>query len=183
MKMNVELEVDGIEEDGDLNKALKEELLSKISGKIRSDSLNAIKSKAEEELNSSIQTIIENVQETIDRKALNFTADWLDTEVTLTDQWGEKKETVSIKKIIKRTFTDLLYKKVDKYGSFAEYGTQTLIYFLTGGKVKEEVELQLGDLYQDIDQKIKDAIDTNFKANIDQKIKEAAELALKIGEK
>ena len=173
MKIKVEVDIDWIEENGNIDEEVKYQIIEGVKGAISKQCLDKVEKKASEQIDNAISQSIAAAREKIEQEAVNFTKEWLDKKVVVTDKWGDVKKKASITDLIKETFDNLLEKKVDERGRFDSYGGGTkLIYWLTGARVQEIVEERLKNLGKDIDKKIAEAVSDSIKKNVAEKFAE-----------
>lgn len=156
MKVKVEVDIDWIEEDGNIDEEVKYQIIEGVKGAISKQCLDKVENKASEQIDNAISQSITAASAKIEQEAVQFARDWLDKKVVVTDRWGDVKKEASISDLIKETFDNLLEKKVDEKGRFVSgYGGGTkLINWLTGNRVQEIVQEKLKDLGKNIDKQI-----------------------------
>ena len=174
MKVKVEVDIDWIEEDGNIDEEVKYQIIEGVKGAISKQCLVKVEKKASEQIDEAITQSIAAAREKIEQEAVNFTKEWLDKKVVVTDKWGDVKKSATITDLIKETFDDLLEKKVDDRGRFTNsYGSGVrLINWLTGNLVEGIVHEKLQDLGKDIDKKIAEAVTDTVKKNVADKFAE-----------
>jgi hypothetical protein len=175
MKLNITVDIDWIEEDGSIDEEVKHQIISGVKNSISKQCLDKVDREASKSIDKAIQEAIEAATNTIKDKAVAFADDWLENEVTITDKWGEAKDTLTITDLIKKTFDDLLEKKVDSNGRITsgQYdGQQTLISYLTGSRVEEVVNKKLSGFSKNIDDQITKAVNSGIRENVSNKFAE-----------
>ena len=94
----------------------------------------------------------------------------MNTEVVLTDKYGDPTEKGSVRDLVKRQFDNLMNSMVNRDGKIVQrdgYGAKmSVIKFLTGEAVKDVVDSELSQYKKNIDQKIKDEINKGIKENV-----------------
>jgi len=87
---------------------------------------------------------------------------------------GDPVEKGKIIDLIKKSFTDLLQKKVDENGRFGNtYGSSsTLIDWITKDRVEKVVSEKLNGLSKDIDKQIEKAVNAGIRENVSNKFAE-----------
>lgn len=162
--MKISIEVDWIEEGGDLNEIVKGEIIHGVKKAIAKDCLATMKDQSKQAFDEAVTSASAKISE----KALEFADNWLENEVEITDKWGDKDKPISIKDLIKRNFDNLLERKVDSQGRFTDsYNSKfRLIEYLTNKRLEEEVETRMQGFKKDIDSRIKEAIEKSIKDNV-----------------
>ena len=190
MKLNITVDVNdlflsaqedayesGLNEDGgqqfQLTKAIEERIIDAVTSKISYDCMELVKSKSTKAIDEAIENSIKASQLAIEKKAIQFADDWLEKEVTLKDKWGDDQECLTITELIKRSFDNLMEKKVDKSGAFGGYNANTPLYkYLTENRVEDVVNAKLKDLNNDIDTAIANLVNAGIRKNVSDKFAE-----------
>jgi hypothetical protein len=175
MKLEITVDIDWIEEDGSIDEEVKHQIISGVKNSISRQCLDKVEKEASKQIDKAIQESITKARESIEKKAIEFADDWLENEVVVTDKWGEAKDALTIKDLIKRTFDGLLEKKVDKDGRFGDRYTSngmTLIKYLTGKRVEHVVAEKLSGFSKDIDNQITKAVNAGIRENVSNKFAE-----------
>jgi N-acetylglucosamine kinase-like BadF-type ATPase len=165
MKLSVEIELDWIEEDGSIDEEIKRELVQGVKNAIRKSCMADMETKSK----AAFSEAVHRASEKIDAKAISFAEEWLNKGVYVTDKWGDVKDSGTISDMIKRSFDNLLERRVDANGKFTSdsYGSKfKLIEFLTKHKVEQEVAERLKGFQNDMDKKIDAAINAGIKSNV-----------------
>ena len=164
MKVNVSVEIDWIEEDGSIDDEIKHELILGVKRAISKTCMKDMETQSKLAFDDAVQ----QASAKISKKALDFADAWLENEVEITDKWGDKQDKITVKGLIKRSFDNLLERKVDSNGKFSSsYGADTkLIEYLTNKRVEDEVSKRMKDFGKGIDDRIKKAIDKSIKDNV-----------------
>lgn len=174
MKINITVDVDWIEEGGDIDAEVKDEIISGVKRAISKQCLDKVEKEASTRIDKAISDSVNSAQKAIEAKALKFADDWLENEVTISDKWGDAQECLTIKDLVKRTFDNLMEKKVDKDGRFndSSYNGTRLMDWLTGQRVQSVVESKLKGLSKDIDDQITKAVNQGIRDNVSNKFAE-----------
>ena len=174
MKIDIQVDLDWMEEDGNIDEHVKEEIILGVKRAISKKCLADVEAKASKQIDKAIEDSISKVQQSIEEKATKFADDWLENEVTVTDKWGDAQDCLTIKDLIKRTFDSLLEQKVDNSGKFSNgySGTMKMIDFLTGKRVEDVVETKLKSINKEIEAQIEKAVNDGIRANVSNKFAE-----------
>lgn len=174
MKLNITVDIDWIEEDGNIDEEVKHQIIQGVKQAISSNCLAKVEAEASTQINKAIDESITRAQKAIEAKAINFADEWLEKEVSITDKWGDTVECLTITDLIKKTFDNLLEKKVDSSGQFCDsYGRGArLIDWLTGQRVQNVVEEKLKTLSKEIDGQITKAVNSGIRENVSNKFAE-----------
>jgi hypothetical protein len=174
MKLNIQVELEWLEEDGSLDEEVKHQIIEGVKRSISRDCLAKVEKQASAEIDKAISESIRSAQQTINQKALEFAEQWLEKEVTITDKWGDNQDCLTITDLIKRTFNNLLERKVNDRGEFANdsYGGMRLIDFLTGQRVRDVVAQHLKGINSDIEKAIKAEVENGIRKGVAAKFAE-----------
>lgn len=174
MKIKIEVDIDWIEEDGNIDEEVKYQIIAGVKEAISKQCLNKVEKKASEQIDDAISQSIAAARAKIEQEAVEFARGWLDKKVVVTDRWGDVKKAASISDLVKETFDNLLEKKVDDRGRFTDSygGGVRLINWLTGTRVQEIVQEKLKDLGKNIDKQIAEAVTDTVKKNVADKFAE-----------
>ena len=191
MKLNITIDVNEIFEDGleqsyldgqndsqdsnvfSLKESIQQKIIMGVKNSISKDCMELISKKATSEVDKAIDEAINKTQKTIEAKAVKFADDWLEKEVTLRDEWGEDQECMTITDIIKRSFENLMDKKVNPKGQFEGYDRTIPLYkYLTEMRVEQVVSDKLKDLNKDIDKSIADLVNAGIRTQVSNKFAE-----------
>jgi len=176
MKLNIQVEIEWLSEDGNIDDVVKEEIISGVKGAISKQCLAQVQKQASVEIDKAIAESIKSAQQAINQKAISFADEWLEKEVTITDKWGDKTDCLTIKDLVKRSFDNLLERKVDDRGDFTNGNYSSsgmrLIDFLTGQRVREVVATHLKGINSDIEKAIKAEVESGIKRGVAAKFAE-----------
>lgn len=164
MKLNITVELDWMDEEGNLD----DDVLQQLSSGIQQRISDTVTRNLEKEAKKAFENSVANADEAIKQRALQFVEDWLNKEVEITDKWGDVKESCSINDLIKRRFDDLLLKKVNDKGEFSDNynANHRLIDWLTSKKIELQVNDALKHYNRDIDKNIKEQIDSGIRERV-----------------
>ena len=165
---------DGNPQRYNLKQEVMGEIISQVKSSISKDCIDSAKSQAKEAIEKAIGESVAAAQDVISERALEFANEWLNKKTVISDKWGDPVNSLTITDLIKQQFDNLLEKKVDSDGRFnSGYGSNgTLLQFLTGQKVKEEVEKRMKDFGRNIDDQIKARINSGIKESVSNKFAE-----------
>ena len=174
MKLNITVDIDWIEENGSIDEEVKHEIINGVKNSISKQCLAKVEKEASTRIDQAIDDAVKKSQKAIEDKAIAFADDWLENEVTITDKWGDPKDTLTVTDLIKRTFDGLLEKRVDKEGRFSDgYNDKmSLIKYLTGTRVEQVVGERMKDFSKNIDDQITKAVNSGIRENVANKFAE-----------
>lgn len=171
MKINIGVELEWLDEEGNLDELMKDELISGVKNAISRQCLEKVQADASKAIDGAIKTAVENAQGLIAEKVSGFVEEWLKTEVVITDKYGDQTQKGSIRDLVKKEFDGLMNSFVNSEGKIVarsgSYGAKhSVIRFLTGETVRDVVDSELRQYKSDIDKKIKEEINSGIKRNV-----------------
>jgi len=169
MKLNIQVELDWINEEGGLDEEVQYQIIHGVKNAISKDCMKLVEKKTQKAIDDGMAAAVSLMQD----KVSDFFENWLNNEAIITDKYGDKKEEGSLKDIIKREFNNCMNQKVDSDGKQTSYGAKyTRLEFVTGKKVKEVVDESLSRYGRDIDKTIKETIEQGIKSRVSDKFAE-----------
>ncbi|MDC9591782.1 hypothetical protein PSI23_21505 [Xenorhabdus sp. XENO-10] len=173
MKINITVDLDWLEEDGNIDEEVKYQIIEGVKKSISRQCLDKVEKEASKQINQAINESINSAKATIEKKAIAFADEWLKKEVTVTDKWGDVQECLTITDLIKKSFDNTLEKKVDKNGNFtSSYDGIPLIKYLMSDRMQELVSKRVSVIQKDIDQAITNAVNNGIRENVSNKFAE-----------
>lgn len=169
MKLNIEVELEWIEEDGSLDDQVKDELIRGVKQSIGKSCLEKVEKQASTAVDKAIADAVLNAEKLINDRVIKFVEDFLSKSVEVTDKWGDVVRSGTIEELVKERFDKALNTKVDSDGrpSSNGYGVSTTLHeFLIGKSVKDVVTKELSGYKSNIDKKIKEEINQGIKNNV-----------------
>lgn len=170
MKINVTVDLDWIEEDGNIDAEVKAEIIHGVKNAISKQCLANVAKQTQSAIDEGLKTAIAS----IDKKVIDFVDDWLSNEITITDKYGDPEEKGTLIDIIKSRFNDTINKPVDSSGNFTSRhgGGSSLLEYFTGKKVVETIDGYLKAYNKDIDKKISSLVEKGIKDRVSDKFAE-----------
>lgn len=170
MKVNITVDLDWLGEDGNIDELMQDEIIGGVKKAISIQCLERVEKQASKAIESAIDEAVDAATGMINSRVTSFVNEWLSNEVVVTNKYGEEVRRGSIKEIIRNQFDEVLNATVNSDGQIVKqgsYGAKTsVVRFLTGEAVKEIVSDELLSYKEDIDSKIKTAINSGIKQNV-----------------
>lgn len=170
MKVNISVDLDWLDESGDINDIMKDELISGVKSAISRQCLDKVQADSSKAIDGAIKTAVDESVALIQRKVSDFVEEWMRTEVVITDKYGDPTQRGSIRDLVKLQFDGLMNSFVNSDGKLVtkdSYGSKmSVVRFLTGEAVREVVDSELRQYKTDIDKKIKEEINNGIKRNV-----------------
>jgi len=173
MKIQITVDVDYIDEEGNIDDEVKASIIQGVKDSISKDCLSRVETEASTQINQAISESIASAKKLIEGRAIKVVEDWLDNEITPTDKWGEQLDPIKIMDLIKQTFDGLLNKRVDSSGRFdSRHGNSTLLSWITKDRIEVIVSDRIRPLEKDIDKKITAAVNAGIREKVSNKFAE-----------
>ena len=170
MKVNISVDLDWLDESGDINDIMKDELISGVKNAISRQCLDKVQADSSKAIDGAIKTAVDESVALIQSKVSDFVEEWMRTEVVITDKYGDPTQRGSIRDLVKLQFDGLMNSFVNSDGKLVtkdSYGSKmSVVRFLTGEAVREVVDSELRQYKTDIDKKIKEEINNGIKRNV-----------------
>lgn len=162
-KFNITVEIDCIDEDGNLDERITEEIISGVCNKVSAN----VATKIEKEATERFKGKIEQVDKTISERLNDMMNEFFDTPKDITDKWGDVvRKGVSIKQLLKEACENFMEQTVDNNGNIS-----TNPYYTAQKRVDYIVKKVVGnDLESAIQKAVKEVTD-NLKARINNEVK------------
>ena len=146
-RFNIEVNLDWVDEEGNIDDTLKEEITSAIVSKISLNAMSGVEKQVNEIVNGKIE-------KDVSEKLNALMEDFFDKPRTITDQWGDTVKTdISVIDLLKKSCENFINATVDESGK-----TVSGSYY---GKTKKR-----------IDYIVESKIDYNMKSAIDRAAEE-----------
>jgi|GEM_PF-2635732 len=156
MKFNIEVELDWLEE-ASLDDEIRSEIVSEASKRL----LNIVNEKVEGIGKEAVDT----AHKQVDALIADYMKDFINQEVTITDDWGSVKRKGTIETLIKDRIKASFTQKVDRDGrpDSSSYSNMTIVEYYTQKYADNLVKKEFERLRKEIDKSIEDAIRNNAK--------------------
>jgi len=165
MKFNIEVELDWVEEGGDIDSQVKEAITQRV--------IQTIEKRV-------VAKIEEKVSQTAEKKAddmcQNMMDEFINKKITTTDRWGDAIATdTTIKEILKKRFDSYWDELVDKSGrdrnsSYSSEKMQKRFQWLIDQQIEEHAKKFSETLVNDTEDKIKATLKKSLQDRVGAKI-------------
>lgn len=175
MKLNLEIELDWIDEESNLDKAVTNKIINSIVEKIQLK----VEKQVEAKVNSQIdKTVIKR----IDKMTEKLFNDFINRQVTVTDSYGSKiKVYPNVEAVIKERFDNFMTQAVNEKGETYDgsYGKKyTRLMFIIDEQLKK-----ISDKFTtDAVKQVSDEIKTHVTTGLTQKLGSELMKVLKVNE-
>lgn len=161
-KFNLELEIDWIDEESNLDEAVKQEILNAIENRVTSKIQAAMLERAEKNIESKAEEIVTNaILEKID--------EFINKPRNITDRYGDViRENITVETLIKEKIDSAFDKKtLDDSGKKASYSPKFSIFeFCVGQGVETLVEKKVSELAAQTKIKIEELVTEKIKTQV-----------------
>lgn len=173
-KFKVEIELDWLnEEDGEINidDILKDEIVSTVSAQL---TMKAFKS-AEEKIEEIIQQKVNETQAIVNERFNVLLDDFLNQKRTITDRYGDVKETnISVIDMLKTACDNFINEKVDEDGksiseSYYKEGKSRIQYIIDkniNSTMRSEIEGAVRDVKNGLTKQVKEEVTKQMGKNL-----------------
>ncbi len=164
MKFNIEVELDYIDEDGNLDIAIKDSILASVT--------KIVMDKVSKQVDSQLDTIIVKAAEKKAKQITNrIASSFMNRKFTKVDRYGDKIEDLTVKDMIKREFDKFWTMKVDDKGRESGYGThKERIKWEVESLIEAHSKMFAETLTRDTENKIKATMKENLASAIGLKL-------------
>lgn len=164
-KFNIVVELDWIEEGGEIDEVIKDEIINSIIEKISSKINEEIAARAEEKIS-------QNIDEQICSKVNEITTNLLKGKFDMTDKWGDviEKDT-SVLAQLKKRLDNFLEEEVDKNGQPSRYGDkQKRLDYIINQNINYSLQNKIEEAAREIRKALEEYIDKTLKAQIGENV-------------
>jgi hypothetical protein len=157
MKFTITADIDWLGEEDNLDNELKNRVVEEIVKTVSGGLMKEMREKSKERLLSIID---EYSNKTLDS--------FMNETITVTDKWGDKKESGKIRDIIKIKFDEFWSQKVDSQGrGSSSYGSgQTRLEWLVDNRIKKQCEKFSQDLAKEINKQVTSVMTDSLKVAV-----------------
>lgn len=169
MKFNITVETDAFNEEEGLDETIQKQVIEEIARRVTKTAEKKIAERISDLCDSAVNELVKKTYE-----------GFIDRTVTIADNWGGKKEEVTIMELIQRKIDGCLMHKVDKDGRFTEgsYSEKgTFMEWIINRATLEQVQ-KMG---KEIAAKAEDNIKVNIKKVIEAELTDKVAKCLNIG--
>lgn len=161
MKLNLEIDIDYIDEEGNLDSTIKTEIINRISSKVEQ--------KIEDRLNS---LVLDAAKKKADAVINQIIKNFMDRKFTMKDKWGDEIKTdVTVKKLLKEKFDEFWNTQVDDRGRSEGYGrNRRRIEWVIDQQIEQHSHRFAERLTKDTENKIKTMMKENLQKSIGAKL-------------
>lgn len=154
MKLKIDLEIDWIDDNSNVDSAIKDQLIEKVVEKINESAIEDIAEQAKKKMTDRANEVVSTAYETL-----------LGKPIVITDEWGNKaKEYPSVVEMIKSRFDKFMTEQVDSSGHTSSYGDTKRIDYI--------VKKQLEKITKDFTEKAVKEVAEKIRVTLNDSLKE-----------
>ena len=173
-KFNIEVNLDWVDEEGNIDEALKSEITSAIVSKISANAMDSVAKQVNEIVNGRIET-------DVSEKLNALMEDFFEKPRTITDQWGDKVKTdVSVIDLLKKSCDDFITAKVDENGktiSGSYYGkSKNRIDYIVDSKIDYTMKSAIDRAAEEFKKKLVEYVNESVRSRIGESVAKVAGL-------
>jgi hypothetical protein len=166
-KFNIEVNLEWLGEDGNLDSALKDEIVNSIVSKISKEATTDIEANVN-------KLVSDKVNEAVGQKLNEVLEDFLNKPRTITDHWGDVKEkNVTVVEMLKKACDEFMEGKVDKEGRPCNSGygeTKKRIDYIIEKNIDYSLKASIEKAAAAIKTGLQNYVDTTIKTQIGENV-------------
>ena len=129
MKLQIEVNLDWLDENGSLDEQVKQEIADRIAERISATAVKDVRECA-----------IDQVHDKLDVLITELFQGFMNETVTVTDEWGKPRyASTKIAELMRKKLDRALGEKINDRGELSSYGNYTRLEWLFDTKVRETV--------------------------------------------
>lgn len=169
-KFNVTVEIDYIDEEGNLDEAICKQIVDAVVSKVSGSVSESIVEKANQLCEEKLKTMEGAVADRLNEMMEEF----FNTPKDVTDRWGDiVKKGVTIKSLLKEACDNFMSQPLDKNGkptssSYAEYKTR--VDYIVAKSVDSNMELAIKRATSEVTDGLKKKISDEIKKQMGDKL-------------
>ena len=168
MKLNVEVEIDWIEEDGDIDSVVKSEIINQVTRSIKAQVLDKMKNKIEDRIAGI-------VDKSVEKQSNKLVQGFINKKFNITDRYGDVIESnVTLKHRIKKNLEEYWGNLVNSNGKtkdgYDRGPYKKRVEWYIDNQIKEHAKDFATTLTTDTENKIKQSMKKNLAETIGAKL-------------
>ena len=181
-KFNVTVEIDYIDEDGNLDDAICEQIVDAVVAKVSTSVSKEIEDKAKKKLDTSLVSMGNEISEKLNAMMEEF----FNTPKDITDRWGDiKRRNVSIKDLLKEACDNFMTQPLDRNGNPAansyDQKYSTRVDYIVAKSIDVQMENAIKRAVCDVTDNLKKKVSDEIKKQMGEKLAGIVELDKLIG--
>lgn len=169
-KFNITVDIDYIDEDGNLDDVLCDQIVNSVVSRVS----DTVTKKIEDKATEIFENQISNVEVSVSDKLNNMMDEFFSTPKDITDQWGDViKKNVTVKQTLKEACDKFLTQPVDQNGSPAKgYGAKynTRVDYIVAKSVDYSMDSAIKRAVSEVTDNLKKKISDEIKTQMGEKL-------------
>ena len=170
-KFNVSVEIDYIDEDGNLDDEICKQIVDSVVEKVS----NTVKKRVEDEATRIFDEQLRDAEKTVSDRLNEMMEDFFDTPKDITDSWGDiKRRGVTVRQLLKEACDHFMDQPLDRNGnpttSSYDKAYNTRVDYFVHKAIDSSMELAIkhavGDVTANIKKRLKDEITSQMGENL-----------------
>lgn len=169
-KFNVTVEIDYIDEDGNLDDAICDQIVSAVVSKVSDATSKQLQERASKVFEERLMAMEESVSDRLNKMMEEF----FSTPKDITDRWGEiKREGVTVKQLLGEACDSFMSQSLDADGKPASgYGVKykTRVDYIVAKSIDHNMEWAIKKAVDDVTKNLKQKISDEITKQMGEKL-------------
>lgn len=169
-KFNVNVEIDYIDEDGNLDDAIRDQIVDSVVSRVSDTVTKNVQEKAQGMFEERLHTL----ETSVSNKLNGMMEEFFDTPKDITDRWGEIERTgVTVKQLLKEACDNFMGQPLDRDGNpTSGYGVKykSRVDYIVANSVTHDMEWAIERAVKEVTDNIKDKISSEIKMQMGEKL-------------
>lgn len=168
-KFNVSVEIDYIDDEGNLDDALCEQIVNSVVSRVSDTVTKRIEEQAQQLFEERLQTMETSVSDKLNTIMDEFFSEPKD----ITDRYGDvQRKGVTVKQLLKEACDKFMEQPLDEQGRPAKYGAkyQTRVDYIVAKSIDYSMEYAIKRAVEDVTDNLKKKISDEIKQQMGEKL-------------
>ena len=169
-KFNITVDLDWLDEEGNIDQQLKDEILSSITEKVCGNITKSLEEKAEKILNDKMRDVENEVNKRLNLMMQQF----FNTPKDITDRWGEvTRAQVTVKQLLSEACDNYLTQPVTREGkpdNGYNPAFKSGVDYIVHKSIDSDMEWQIKRAVEDVTKNLKQKISTEISTQLGEKL-------------
>ena len=169
-KFNITVDLAWLDEEGNIDQQLKDEILSSITEKVCGNITKSLEEKAEKILNDKMRDVENEVNKRLNLMMQQF----FNTPKDITDRWGEvTRAQVTVKQLLSEACDNYLTQPVTREGkpdNGYNPAFKSRVDYIVHKSIDSDMEWQIKRAVEDVTKNLKQKISTEISTQLGEKL-------------
>lgn len=171
-KFNVSVEIDYIDEDGNLDDEICEQIVNSVVNKVS----DAVMKRTEERAQSLFEERLQTMENTVSARLNAMMDEFFSTPKDITTAWGEvKRHNVTVKQLLEEACDNFMNQSLDRNGNpvkGSSYGVEykTRVDYIVSKSIDHNMECAIKKAVSDVTENLKKRISDEIKQQMGEKL-------------